>query len=71
MDEIIEVIENCNSLDEIYQTLEQEKIEISMKGHTDASCVSHRELSKKTVDDKADAPYHRLKKKVKDAVEKL
>ncbi len=68
--EVLEVIDNCDSLDQIFKTLEQEKIEISMKGHTDASCVSHRELSKKMVDDKEDTPYHRLKQKVKNAVGK-
>ena len=68
--EVLEVIDKCDSLDQIFKALKQEKIEISMKGHSDASCVSHRELSKKVIDDKEDAPHHRLKQKVKNAVRK-
>lgn len=64
-DEAMEMIENCHSFSQIFQMLEQKKIEINMKSHTDASCISHRELSKKKADDKNDTPYNRLKKRLK------
>lgn len=67
--QLIEAIDNCRSLSQLFALIQHENITLQMHSQPGASNLTPKKLGAKEIISKKDTPFERLRQQVKKAVE--